>query len=55
MFFIEEHDTMMCHGAMEKLGEAQKSKVTRRSNGSDTLALLRDKNFMESEMRKKEI
>ena len=35
MFWTEEHDTMMCHRAMEKLGEAQKPKV--RSPGRDTL------------------
>ena len=50
--------------AMEKLGETQKRKgdvenerrsKKKRSNGSDTLAFLREKNMMESEMRKEKM
>ena len=50
--------------AMEKLGETQKRKgdvenerrsKKKRSNGGDTLAFLREKNIMESEMRKEKM
>ena len=50
--------------AMDKLGETQKRKgdvenerrsKKKRSNGSETLAFLREKNMMESEMRKEKM